>query len=395
MNASIEKKEFNLINLIKLYFKHKVFIIGFTFIFLVGVLGYSYIAPVEYEAMATIMPPDEGSGGQGLAGFLQSLQGEISIGGMGKGNKTLLLSEFLKSREVAKYIAEKHDLYNSPYFEDYNKEALYSFISSLITFKINRSGVIVLMTEFQTGYFPAKEDKDFASKFSAELANTAIEGIDHISREKSVSKARKKGVFISKMLERKKKELDSVDAALESFRKEHKVIEIQEQTQALLTGAVNVGYDLAKAEIDLMVAKQEFNPNSSAIMPYIQQVESLKDQYRKMQSGGLGGGDDFSIPFKKVPELIREYTNLMRDQKILVQVNLYLETQKYQEMIQEESDIPTVEALDAAVPPLFKSAPNRMIMLIIGFVLAMFFSLSWVTFRAMWKGHVYLRQEQA
>ena len=37
----------------------------------------------------------------------------------------------------------------------------------------------------------------------------------------------------------------------------------------------------------------------------------------------------------------------------------YLETQKHQEAIQEEKDIPVVQVLDTAIEPRFKYSPSR------------------------------------
>ena len=99
-------------------------------------------------------------------------------------------------------------------------------------------------------------------------------------------------------------------------------MEIDEQTQAIIKSAVSVGYDLAQAEIEYNMMLQEFNPGSPALRGYEQQLKTLKQQYRKIQTGGLMKDDEFSIPFTKVPSLIRQYTNLMRDQKILNQVKL-------------------------------------------------------------------------
>jgi uncharacterized protein involved in exopolysaccharide biosynthesis len=68
---------------------------------------------------------------------------------------------------------------------------------------------------------------------------------------------------------------------------------------------------------------------------------------------------------------MKEYANLIRDQKILEQVKLFLETQKYQESIQEESDVPTVEVLDSAQIPKIRISPNRKIMLVLAFFLSL------------------------
>jgi len=180
--------------------------------------------------------------------------------------------------------------------------------------------------------------------------------------------------------------LDSTDKLIEEFQNKNQVLEIEAQTTAIIGNAVNIGAELSKAELELQLKLQEFSSNSPAVQPYRQLVETLKSQYQSIQRGGIIKSDDFSIPLKQVPKLIREYRDLIRDQKILEQVNLYLETQNYQEAIQEASDITTVEPLDLAMIPITNSSPNRKMMLIMGFFLSLSIALVVVSVRAFIQG---------
>ena len=206
MSDKNNSNEFTVINLFKLFWYRKVLIVVFVASFSVLVFGYSMIAPVEYEAAASIMPPDENSGNGSLSGFLQSLQGSISIGSMGQANKSSLLSEILQSRSLAKYIADTLDLYKEEKFKEMDSVLVHDFVSSLIDYKMKRSGLISLVATYSSGYFPSSEEKQHTAELSAMIANTAIEGVDYISRNKNVSKARRKGQFIQRMLDKKKKE---------------------------------------------------------------------------------------------------------------------------------------------------------------------------------------------
>ena len=151
---------------------------------------------------------------------------------------------------------------------------------------------------------------------------------------------------------------------------------------------------MAKAEIDLNLKLQEYEANSPSVRLYREKLNNLKSQFQRMQSGGIGSSDEFSIPLKDVPALIRNYTNLVRSQKVLEQVNLYLHTQKYQEGIQEESDVPTVEVLDKATPPLRRFSPDRKQMVILAFIISSILALSIITAFAFYKGRLYLKKEE-
>ncbi|ROL60897.1 hypothetical protein D9V86_08575 [Bacteroidetes/Chlorobi group bacterium ChocPot_Mid] len=365
---------------------HKKFIIFFILISLIITGVYSFIVPHQYSATASILPPeDEGNSGS-LSGFLQSISGGISLGGISKGVKVDLYIDMLKSRSVAKYITDKCGLRKIKEFKFENDDILYDVVSNMIESEANRSGLLLVYVTVATPYFPSQKDKTFAAKLASDITNAAVEGLDFVNREKSNLKAKKKKAYISKVLEDNLKRLDSVDAAMEKFQQENKLIAIDEQTKAILETIVGVGTQLSKAEVELGIIQQQYEPNAPIVKAYQRQVDDLKRQYEKTQQGGLIPSDRFAIALSNVPALIRNYTTLLRDQKILTQLNMYLETQKHQEAIEEESDIPTIQVLDEAFPPYKKSSPSRLLMLVLAFFLSSFLSVSIVIFRAYYNG---------
>jgi tyrosine-protein kinase Etk/Wzc len=94
-------------------------------------------------------------------------------------------------------------------------------------------------------------------------------------------------------------------------------------------------------------------------------LEQLREQYNKMEMGS----QDYLVSFKEVPQLGRELASLLREVKIQNEVYLLLQQQYYKEKIQENRDLPTIEVLDAAIPPQKPVGPR----LIYSTVLAGFF----------------------
>jgi len=392
-NNNISKEEFSGAGILKLCAVRKKFIFSFVTIFSAVVIAISFFLPQEFEAEATILPPDEGEGGGGLSSFLSSLSGGISLGGLGQSSKGYLYSDLLTSREVAKYIVDNTNIEDFPQYQADEIEDLYDRIRKMLEVDINKSGLIIVQAASGTGWLPNDEDIKAASNLVAEVINTAVDGLNDITRKKSNSKASKKRKFVSKILDKTRADLDSVDAEMEKFSTENNVFEIEQQTEALLGQAVNIGKELFLAEAELNFIMQDMNADAPKARAYSSRVESLRNQYNKAQQGGMTESDALSIPVEKVPALIRQYTNLVRDQKILVQVILYLETQKYQHAIQEESDIPTVQVLDAAVPPVRRSSPSRKMMLILSILLSTAISVVWISIDAFKKGRIYFRKE--
>ena len=337
---------------------------------------YSYIIPEIYVSETTLLPPEDSGSGGGLTSFLQSLSGGVNFGNIGQPNKIQLFQEFLKSRSVAKLIVDTLKLRNNPKFQFPNEEILYNSVGSMIDVVVKRTGLIIITASTSTSYLPNKAEKTEASQLSANVANAAVVALDQLNRQKNTTRSHRKRIYIEKMLALKKIELDSLDSKTEEFRRNNKVIAIDDQSQAVLTSAISLSKELAIAEIELNMKLQEFEPTSPMIKLYREKIANLRNQYQKTQKGGIGSEDEYSIPLNSVPSLIRQYANLVRTQKVLEQVKLYLETQKYQEAIQEESDVPTVEVLDAARPPLRRFSPDRKLMILLAFVLSGIISMS-------------------
>lgn len=360
---------------------------------MVIVVAYSFILPVEYKSEASVLPPKQGDSGGGLSSFLQSVSGGgIVLGGLGQTNQTQIFSEILQSRSMAEYVIKKCKLKENPDFSKMSDEQLLDLVKNIFVIDINRSGLLVISGTAKTGYFANSAEKLKASKLSADLTNAAIEALDMIVRNRSVSNAKQSRIYIEKALSDFRLKLDSIEQKLEKFQKENKVIKIEEQTEALVKQAIDIGSELAKAETDLNLAKREYSANSSVLKQMEANVRFLREQYSKVQSGGISAGDEFSIPFNSIPSLARIYANLIRDRKIYEQVILYLETQRHQEAIQESRDVPVVEVLDKAYPPESQSAPSKKLMFILGFFLSLIIVLSWFTYSAIKKGNLIIKQ---
>ena len=359
-------KELTLELLISLFKFRRKFILTFVISALIIVGIYSYIMPQEYQSAATLLPPEKSSSGSGLSSFLQSVSGGggLVLGNLGKSNQSQVFSEILKSRSVAMFIDNKLKLSERPEFQFPAAELRYDMIRSIIEVDVERSGLIMVTASAYTPYFASSSDKDSAAVLSAAFSNAAVDGLNEIVMHKNTSTARKTKEYIERQLSDYRVRLDSVQRVLEKFQIKNNILSLEDQVVAIVNQAIQAGAELAKAESDLNLAMIEYDSASPKVRALSQQVEFLRKQSEKVQSGGLSS-DAYAIPLKDLPEIGRLYADLYREQQVLEQVILYLETQRHQEAIQEKRDLPVIEVLDPAVPPIHRSSPNRKLMLLL------------------------------
>jgi uncharacterized protein involved in exopolysaccharide biosynthesis len=389
-----ESREFSVKAVIEIIKLHRKSLAIFISVFMALLIIYSLIMPQTYVSSATMLPPDERDGGSGLSGFLSSMAGGgISIGDLGKSNEVKIYADILKSRSVAQYIQDELHLKEKMDLEVLSDAQFLKLIQDIIQVEIEKSGLIIVSAGIETPYFPGNKDKQKSAKIASEIANHAIEGLDHVLRNKNVSIAKKTRQYIQNELIKYKSRLDSVETEMEDFQRENKVLAIDEQTVAIVEQAIQVGNDLAIARINYNLAQQEMEPGSPKLVNLRNKVNYLEKQYKQIQSGGIST-DEFSIPLGEIPTLARKYADLMREREILEQVILYLETQRHQEAIQEEKDVPVVEVLDEARPPEQRSSPRRSVMVILGLVIISIVGVLAVLVHAFRKGRIYFAEAE-
>lgn len=376
-----------------LMMKRKVvaIIVGIT---VVIVMVYSLIAPFQYRAGATILPPQNASSMGDLTSFLQTLSGGIALGGSAQGNSLLIFKDILKSREAAKIITDKNGLVKRLKVKPQDVDNLYDGIASMLNVELKRSGLILVTAETATSYFPTAADKNDAAELSALIVNSAVQALDSINRVKNTTKARREKEFINRVLAKKQQDLNMVDSLLELFRQQHHFYDLDDQNKALMNNAVELGTRLAQAEIELNLQRLEFNDNSPIVVTAREKYNKLLEQYNRLQAGGIASNDKFSIPLDSVPKLIRFYQDLIRKKKILEQVNLYLSTKKYQSAIQEASDVPTIQPLDLAQVPKHRIAPKRKVMFILALFLSFIAASVFVLIQGVYEGNLIVKREE-
>ena len=83
----------------------------------------------------------------------------------------------------------------------------------------------------------------------------------------------------------------------------------------------------------------------------------------------------FYIPFNELPELGMQLVRLMREAKIQEEVFKLITTQYELAKIEEAKDIDTIQILDRAVPPDYKSSPKRALIVILSTIGAFFLAI--------------------
>ncbi|HQI41320.1 MAG TPA: GNVR domain-containing protein [Ignavibacteriaceae bacterium] len=335
----------------------KITILSAVFLFLILLLVY----PRTYRADASIMPPEKQEGFGGLSSLLSGGNfSSILTGGMATATSQLYV-EILKSRSAALNVVDKLNL-TKLYDADDRIEAAEKLVERLHT-DISKEGIITISVDVKSSLIPLLlSDEDSLKTLSAVISNTYIEALDSINKEKLSSKAKSARQYIQEQIVQTKALLDSAETALMKFQSKNKTIALTDQIKAAIEGSAQLKTEIMKTEIELGLIKTDAGESSRLYNSLNKKLQELRAQYSKFETGST----DYLLAFKDVPVLGKELAGLLREVRIQNEVYVLLQQQYYQEKIQENKDIPTVQVLDEAIPPKKKSEPKVAFATIIG-----------------------------
>jgi len=320
-----------------------------------------FIYPKSYEAPVTILPPEKNNQMGGLSGLLGGEDlSNLMTAGMSNANAQLFI-EMLKSRSAALYVVRKHNLVN--FYDAKNEIEAAAKLSEKLNLDLSKEGIIKLSVNTSGSWFPIfTSQNDSVRKFSAELSNSFVEALDNINREKLSSKAKRARIYIEAQLQQTKVLLDSTENSLMLFQNKNKTVSLPEQVKAAIDAAAELKTDIIKTEIELGLVQPNLREDSKTLLTLKSKLQELRNQYNKMEMGN----QDYLVAFKDVPEIGRELAQLVREVKVQNEVYMLLQQQYFKERIQENRDLPTIEVLDEAIPPLNASSPRLIFSTVLG-----------------------------
>jgi tyrosine-protein kinase Etk/Wzc len=338
-------------------------IIVLCVIAVLAAMAVSLWLPKIYESTVTILTPDE-RGGRNLglmtalaaSGAVQSLPG-LSIPSMTP-QRDIFVS-ILKSRTMAQDVVERFHLqerYEVAFLSDAVRR-----LAGATTVALSKDGVISVKVE------------ETDPQLAADIANFYVANLDQMLTRFAATEASKQRVFIADRLTETERELRRAEEALRQFQEANKVVALQEQAKGAVETGAQLKGEIMASEVQLEVMRKFATEANPEVVKLKQRIQEMKRQMAQMQYGkgwvlpaenhnpAEPRGEPRSeiyIPFAQVPEIGLEVARLMRDVKVQETVYTFLTQQLEQAKIAEARDMPTVQALDTAVPADRKSKPK-------------------------------------
>ncbi len=363
----MSKKNSSFLDFIWLLTKWRKFL--FINLFLVGLVALviSFQLPKWYKATAVVMPPAENQAGGGLAAIMNSLP--LSGLGLGGGGGETTYLAILNSKSFATDVIKKFKL--KDFYE--NETMFETYVSFYGDFdaQLTEENMIAITYEYTD------------SVKVAEIVNYMVDKLSTRSTELMIERANRTKKYVEKRYFQSLRDIDSITIEMEMFNKKHGIIEFESQVKALIDMTAKIESEIFIKEAEVKAVEVSFGKNSPQLRTSKIELDILKKQFKDLIENKFQSSNDpfasLFIPLKDLPELSREYADIYANYLLQAKLQEYLLPEYEQAKLQVQKDDPTLQIIDYAVPPDWKSKPKKAFVilgaLVAAFILQIFFLL--------------------
>lgn len=350
-----------------------------------GVLGvavataYAFLTPEWYASTLTVVPSQRFPDPAAL-GLAAKLPGAFDL----FSTDTQRIPAVLNSTSVADEVIDKfhlQDRYGERYREQTRRE-----LSEHCDATIDRkSGVVSLTCEDKV---PAQAQA--MAEYFGEVGNRVFGRV-------TASTAHEERRFLEAQMVKARHDVDEASHKLREFEEAHKIIDLPEQSKAVISAMASIKGGLISKQIELSYLTGFSSRTEASVLQLQQQIaimESKLDQLEDAQHGiaaaGAGsstvpGSASFFPGAMSVPELRFELEQLLREQKIQETV-FVLTTQRYElAKIDEARDTSTFQILDHPTLPTYRSRPKRLTITLYGAAAGLALACAWILGPVWWR----------
>ena len=220
------------------------------------------------------------------------------------------------------------------------------------------------------------EDRD--PKLAAGIANAYIEELNKLNRSLAITNATQRRVYYEKQVQAAKQQLEQAEADLEKTQEKSGMIKLDDQATAILGAVASLKAQVAAKEVELGAMRSFATKENPAYVRARQELAGLKGELTRAERGKIIGLGDILVPTSKIPSVAMQYIRRLRDVKYYTAISELLSKQYELARIDEARDIPTIQVVDRAIEPDYKTKPSRTLITVLAAFIAFVLTAFWI-----------------
>ena len=332
----------------------------FAAVFLAVAAVLAFILPVEYTSQASFIPP----AASGASSMAAALAGQLaSIGGsdlLGSAKTTGdVYAGILRSKSVTSEIVQRLNLMRT-YGVAKESQAEKKLASATSITADPKSTIVTISVTAKS------------PQLAHDIADGYLRAVRNTDGRLAITDASQRRLFYSQQLAKEKDDLENAEVELKKVQEQSGLIAPAGQTAAEIKTIADTQAEMAMREVQLAALRQSSTEQNAEVIRLKSEIESLRAQLTHLQHGG-GSGSELNVPTTKVPDIALQYVRAEREVKYHETLFEMLARQYETARLEEAREGPMLQILDSASLPDTKSAPARMLIMLLGLLLGILF----------------------
>lgn len=380
----------NWVTNIRLLWDHRRLLARVTGISLILSALLVFLIPKRYESTARIMPPDQPNSGAAMLAVIagRSLGGLGGLGNLAEnflGGRTsgALFIDLLRSRTISDHLIDRFDLQKT-YHKRYRIDTIKYLARHTAIVEDKKSGVISLTFN------------DTDPQRARAVAQAYLDELNTIVIRSNTSSVRREREFIEKRLVSAHAELQEAEKTLSAFSSTHTLLDVKEQTHAMVDTAAKLQAELIVGESELDSLEQIYGPENVRVRATQARIAGLHRELARLSGSSAELSEEPSTPssrndeglypsLRQLPRLAVPYADLYRRVRIQETVFELLSQQYEMARIQEAKDTPVVSIIDPPLVPEKKSFPPRILSVLLLTLFSAAMAAAFILARYFWE----------
>lgn len=333
--------EISLLDLLIVFAKHKMLILGLPIVAAVIAAGYSFTLPFIYTATTKILVPPQGQSAAGAAlaqlGALPGLVG--GIGGIRNPND--LYIGMLNSRTVADNLIRRFNLMQA--YQAKYPSRVRQRLAKVTSITAGKDSIITIAVD------------DENPKFAAELANAYVDELFQLTKVLAVTDSSRRRLFFERQFEQARDNLTKAETSARDAMEKGGLIQVEGQGRAIMETAARLRGQITVTEVQIGAMRAFATDRNPDLRRAQKELEALKQQLARTEGANGGKVDDQHENNGNGIDSLR----LLRNVKYYETIYELLAKQYELAKIDESKDSAVIQVIDKALEPDFRSSPKR------------------------------------
>ena len=269
---------------IAIILKYKIMIISITIISVVIIVSFSIISlilppeisplPNQYRAYAVVVFQEGGGGSTGMASMLTAFGVENTTGVV---NPSQLAMQVLRSRPFLDRVVDEFSIINK-----------YEIIDKIRT---NSRNIILFNSEIDYNRDSGALTISFTDidpSFASELVNYEVELLEEWFLKEGISLRSQQLSMMEEKIEELNNEISGIEGKIESFQKEHGVLDIMEIAASQSTMLTDLRTRLNQVELEISNYSEYSTIEDPALTILKNQKNTIINQIKRIEEGYTG-----------------------------------------------------------------------------------------------------------